>query len=65
MIIRYLKSWQVLCSNRRLLCTGVYQEMKVLNVAEKNAAASTIANILSKGQARKVCRQHFYGNFIV
>lgn len=43
----------------RKYCSYASTDMvKVLNVAEKNDAAKTIANVMSRGSARKVLIAH-------
>lgn len=45
----------------RKYCSDASVDMiKVLNVAEKNDAAKTIANVMSRGSARKVLFKIFF-----
>ena len=43
----------------RKLCSGsqIANTMRILNVAEKNDAAKSLAEIMSRGNARRVSRQ--------
>jgi len=49
-----LKCFRTVFTAHRCYCAKPGQEMKFLNVAEKNDAAKTIAGLLSNGAARRV-----------
>ena len=39
---------------RRLFCSSAFNMVKVLNVAEKNDAAKSIAEVMSRGRYQRV-----------